>query len=208
MGVFLAGHAGDSVNSLRIGRKSVSMARPALSMALIVPPEAMFDAYESRAARGRGFLARFLSCAPQSRLGSRKIRPEPVADELRERAWLSPMRVMLDWPLPELDGEPIIARFDAAGQRLFDAFREEMEPRLCPRTGDLGATDSERAWASKLPGALGRLSLCMECFASAIEGRWSAEDHQSRDDPGRPVVGAVANRRQPPGRSIRDVGER
>ncbi|TVQ30103.1 MAG: DUF3987 domain-containing protein, partial [Phycisphaeraceae bacterium] len=171
LGVFLSGHAGDALNALRIGRESVCMERPALSLALIVQPEAMADCYESRAARGRGFLSRFLACSPASQIGSREITPKPVPGWLRDPAWSAPMRVMLDWAMPGEDGEPVVASFDADGQRMFDAFRAELEPRLCPQTGDLGARDHVRGWASKLPGAVARLALVFECFAAAVEGR-------------------------------------
>jgi len=165
LGPYLVGHAGDAWRSSRITRENVDLARPALALALAVQPIVFGEALSCPAAVRRGMVARYLTCAPASRLGERKIRPARVPEPLRERAWAAPLRAMLNWPMGADD--PIVARFDEAGQRAFDAFRAHHERRLCPRTGDLAQTDADRVWASKLAGAVARLAFALACWDAA-----------------------------------------
>lgn len=165
----LAGHAGDAMNSLRVGRDAVAIPKVLLSVAVIVQADAMHQAYKSRVAKGRGFLARFCTCAPWTKLGYRNINPDPVPADLRERAWHKRIRTMLLWRMPT-DGEPVAMRFDDKGQRLFDEFRQAHEARLAPIKGDLGQREKDGAWGSKLPGTLARFAGVMQCLIEASAG--------------------------------------
>ena len=83
--VFLMGHSGDHV---RIDRKSgppVHIPRPALSFGLMIQPDVLRTIAKRREFRGRGLLARFLYARPVSKLGSRKVRTEPVPEPIKER---------------------------------------------------------------------------------------------------------------------------
>jgi len=148
----------------------VRLERPALAVALAVQPVVFGEALATPAAVRRGLLARYMTCAPPSRMGDRAIDPPSIPEGLRDQAWTAPLRRMLDWPMPDPDAEPIVARLDDEGRRAFGRFRERHENRLCPKTGDLAATDADAAWGSKLPGAIARLALVLACWDAATRG--------------------------------------
>ena len=106
LGVFLCGHAGDEVTIDRRGREPILLRRPTLSMGLLVQPEAVRGLLASRAARGRGFVARFLVSAPKSLLGGREIHPHAIPEKLRAR-YRAAIHFLLDVPIDEGRGPEI-----------------------------------------------------------------------------------------------------
>jgi hypothetical protein len=149
-GIWLSGHAGDAICVERTSRPPDVLSSPALSVALIVQPDAVREMFGDAQARGRGLIARFLPCRPTSFLGSRELQPPAVPQELVER-WASTIRGHLDRPLPE---EPRLIGLSPAAGAMFLEFRSVNEKALGP-----GGPLSERAdWASKLPGAVLRIA--------------------------------------------------
>lgn len=157
-GILLAGQSGDSFRVQRRGRKPDHLERPALSIALTVQPDAVEGLFSSRQAKARGVLARFLACAPQSPLGSRKTDPEAVPAHL-VRAYDDALRRLLDRPLNTEIG-PLVIPLSAKAAALFHQFREKIEPELGP-TGQL---NDRTDWAGKLCGNVGRIALILHCL--------------------------------------------
>ena len=81
--LFLSAYSGDACSSHRVGRDAL-LARPALTLALCVQPEAVGNVLCNSAARGRGFVDRMALIHPPSRQGTRILHPEPLPDHLRE----------------------------------------------------------------------------------------------------------------------------
>src|SRR5262249_54049331 len=81
-GVWLSGHSGDAVDSVRRGRSADRLVHPALEVALCIQPEAVLELIESRAAAGRGLLARIFFLLPESKVGYRQMTPPPIPTEL------------------------------------------------------------------------------------------------------------------------------
>lgn len=164
--IYLAGYSGDATRIDRKGRPSVHLARPLLSIALAVQPVAVEEVLQSKQARGRGLLARFMVAAPESKVGRRRIRPDTIPPELRD-AYYSAVRSLLDRPIPDNGPRGLTLGREADG--LFLEFREELEPRL--RTdGDLGGI---KDWANRLPAFIARIAMILHCVEEAAVGEES-----------------------------------
>jgi replicative DNA helicase len=154
--VYLKGHAGDRLNSGRIGRRGETVERPALSVALAVQPDVVHGLAEHATMKRRGFLARFLYGLPASKVGRRKVAAAPVPGHVAERFHACMLGL---WHQPGgLDerGHPCPQRlpFAPAADHLLRAFERWLEPQLAE-----GEELSLLAgWANKLAGACARLA--------------------------------------------------
>jgi hypothetical protein len=168
-GVWLAGHAGDPIRIDRSGGKSVFLARPCVSIGLVPQPAAVRQLLGSEQAKGRGFVARFLSCCPRDPLGSRPLADRPIDAQLQRR-YADLLQTMLDEPLPggtpSASGEPPRPRQYAlsrgARSTMLD-FRHEIESAMRP-SGDM---NDRRDFGSKLPGAVARIALVFHAAEQA-----------------------------------------
>ncbi|MCA8948427.1 MAG: DUF3987 domain-containing protein [Planctomycetes bacterium] len=170
-GVWLAGHSGDSIDSVRRGRGPDRLARPALQVALSVQPDVITGLLASRAAHGRGVLARFFFSLPESKVGFRELQTDPIPAILTDRFGTAMQRNLSAW-LPK---EPEIIRFSPQAQELFLSYRENNERDLRPD----GALSPVRAWGSKLPGGLARVAGILRTFDSPSTREIGVETLQS-----------------------------
>ena len=157
-GVYLMGHAGDDLRVDRIGRKGEHVKRPALTMGLAIQPSVLEGLLENSAFRGRGLLARFLYSLPESRIGSRKIEPEPVSESIR-LAYHN-----LIWNLCELPWDADQPQYICLADDAWALLREFME-KLEPELGSGGELDCTQDWGSKLAGAVARIAGILHCVA-------------------------------------------
>ena len=157
----LKGHAGDMIAVDRRDRREV-VHRPALTLCLALQPgiwQGLLAA--SPAARQSGLAARFLYATPSPTVGRRAIDPPPVREETRA-AWALLLRQLDDLS----DGAEIILRLDDNARCIFLDFCAGLEPRLAP-DADLGELAD---WASKLPGAVGRVALALHMARHGGQG--------------------------------------
>ena len=82
--IFLKGYSGEYLRLSRIGREGTELQNPYLTIGLAVQPQVISEIMENRNFRGRGLLARFMYSFPNSRVGSRKYRTEPIKDIARK----------------------------------------------------------------------------------------------------------------------------
>ena len=156
-GIWLVGHSGDHHRVDRRGRAPDHLKRPTLSVGLTVQLEAVRELFSNRQARGRGVIARFLTSAPQSLLGRRKINPKPIPQHLSEHYHLT-VHQLLSLPINKF---PTYIQLSEPASRLFNEFQEKIEPELA-RGGHLGdCTD----WGAKLCGAVLRIALVLHGLA-------------------------------------------
>jgi hypothetical protein len=159
-GVYLMGHAGDDLRVDRISRKGEHVKRPALTMGLAIQPSVLEGLLENSAFRGRGLLARFLYSLPESRIGSRKIEPNPVPEAVSQ-AYHDVV-----WRLCELPWEPSQPQYlelAADAWLLLRQFMQNLEPEL----GAGGELDCAQDWGSKLAGAVARIAGVLHCVVHA-----------------------------------------
>ena len=152
LGVWLAGHAGDSYKVTRRTRDHDLLSNPRLSVAITPQPQAMRQLFGSRAALDRGFISRFLFSFPPSMLGRRKLVHDDVPEELKLR-WATAMKWALDLAVPE---RPVRLALEPDALALFDGYWHELERRQgADRDTPLGS------WYSKLAGAVLRIALAL-----------------------------------------------
>lgn len=161
LGVFLKGHPGDPIRVDRVGRESVIVQHPALTMGLAVQPDVIDSLASRREFRGRGLTPRLLYSLPRTWVGTRDNDP-PAVDAQTRNAYEAHMTKLLsrqpdpgdDSATDANDYKPYILRLDThAASALLD-FANKIEPQLVP-SGDLGDTIE---WGSKLVGAVARIA--------------------------------------------------
>jgi hypothetical protein len=149
--VYLKGHSGDP---LRVDRKSGPpefVDRPALTMGLMIQPSVLSAIGEKRDFDGRGLCARFLYSHPVSKVGYRKIAPEPVPEEIKQAYGTAINDLALS--LAERVMGPAVVEFDPEAQKWMDEIEEKIEPNLRPG----GNLDSIKGWGGKYAGLIARL---------------------------------------------------
>ena len=170
--LMLAGKTGDALPGHRVTR-SEPLRRPAIACALFVQPAAMRDVFRDANANGRGLVQRFIIVHPASRMGFRSLTPPPVPSTLSDW-WAQTVRGILDFPWPgkvimmqgslaRCTASPQILDLDPAAHAVFSALRQDIEDRL-KDDGDLRPVSG---FASKLPGDIARIALCLELMQNS-----------------------------------------
>ena len=168
MGIWLSGYSGDRVRVIRKNRKPAHLNRPQLSVAATVQPDGVRGLLDSRAAKGRGLLARYGWSVPLGRIGRRAV-AAPSVGEREEMAYVTSIRRLLNLPL-EPDMPPRVARFTPEAMEVFTAFESRVEREL----GSGGGMSDQREWGAKLCGLAARYSLGLHCLETV--GRVSGYD--------------------------------
>ncbi len=153
-GAWLAGHAGDAYADERMGRDSITLRDPALSLAIGAQPGAVHELFGSALAREKGFLARFLVGMPDSLAGRRNVSPRPIPDTIR-KSWYE---LLAPWM-----GEPEHERpmpLSPGALSVFLGFCCEIEGRMAREM-----PAERRGWISKLPGTLARVAGTLAAIA-------------------------------------------
>ncbi|MEX5713456.1 DUF3987 domain-containing protein [Parafrankia sp. FMc6] len=144
--------------SVLVSRKNggdFDISRPFITLAMIVQPDVLVKACGVSEFVERGFLGRFLYSIPAPRVGTRKIKPEPLSGELCS-AWNLAVKNLFDFCERQSNADTIPSiDLDQGATEALDAFRAELEPRLHPQNGDLARLGG---WGSKLPGHLVRIA--------------------------------------------------
>ncbi|MFH8786315.1 YfjI family protein [Streptomyces roseoverticillatus] len=151
LGVFLKGHAGDRLRVDRQTRREY-IEQPAVTMGVCVQPQVLDAIGRSEAARGRGLLGRFLYSLPESLVGRRKIKPEPIKEETQDvyrRNIIDLTLELAEWT------DPAVIQLTPEADAALIAFQERVEPKLAARGGTLGHIAD---WAGKLAGATARIA--------------------------------------------------
>lgn len=148
---FLKGHAGDDLRVDRVSRGTLIVDRVCLTLCYAVQPEVLRGMASQKAFRGRGLIGRFLYAIPESPLGSRRIDPEPVRDDVAKH-YENVVRRLAEIP-ERFDGPGVLAMSPAAATA-FKAWATEVEAWL----GDDGRLATMRDWGGKLVGLTARLA--------------------------------------------------
>ena len=146
--IFLKGHAGDPWSAHRIGRETVNLEAPALTMSLLIQPDIMREIGANRQFRGRGLTARFLfaMCTPQA---GRRTRQSATMPESIRAQYSSHVKTLLEMPLSLQT-----LRLSGEAQEVWDSFYTDVEAEMRPG----GSLEELKDWGSKLPGAVARIA--------------------------------------------------
>lgn len=150
LGVILKSHSGDSLRVDRVGRASVSVDRPALTIGLAIQPDVLRGLCQKPGFRGRGLLGRFMYSLPDSNIGQRKIVTEPV-NEATKWAYARSLTKLLELPPAK---EAAILSLAPDAKRTFEDFEERVERSL----GAEGSLSAIPDWGGKLCGAVARIA--------------------------------------------------
>ena len=159
--VFLKGHSGDDIRVDRIGRNSETIFHPALTVLLAVQPSVLSGLMSNATFRGRGLTARFMYCMPQSLVGNRKYRSEPIPNEIA-RCYEVLVRNLLQEERPQT---PNLIYLSPEADRLLEQFAYEVEGKLKNEYADIPD------WAGKLVGMVLRIAglLCRASEAQCVD---------------------------------------
>lgn len=146
--VFLKGYSGDPIRVDRIGRESETIYNPVLTVMLMAQPSVLAGVMDNGNFRGRGLTSRFLYCVPESNVGKRRYRSEPIADEVYQRYEQCIRNILLDEP----DDKPQVIKLSEEADDMLKAFSEELEPKLNNEYADIAD------WAGKLVGSTARIA--------------------------------------------------
>lgn len=145
--IFLKGYSGDFIKVSRIGRPSLYVKNPRLTILLTVQPKVLENVVNNGTFTGRGLSARFLYSVPKSLVGSRRFETKPIDFDNKKR--FSDL-------IHEILNEPrtvtkFISLSDDAYSLLKDYY-ESFESRLITDLKEIGG------WAGKLVGNILRIS--------------------------------------------------
>jgi hypothetical protein len=143
--VYLKGHAGDPLTVDRVGREANHVASPHLTMILTVQPSVLSGLMSNPSFRGRGLCGRFLYAVCSSKVGHRKVDPEPVPLAVRA-AYNEFLMEKLTQPWR---GELTL---DEGADYMRTEYMKMVELRL------IGAWDGFVDWGSKAVGAALRVA--------------------------------------------------
>lgn len=148
--IFLKAYSGEPYSSVRVGRESVEMRKPLLTLGLAVQPKVIADIMDNEDFRGRGLLARFLYCMPNTKIGKRTYRLNTINIKLKKE-YENLCKELLS--IPDLDGfiERTIKLSDKA-DKLAEEFFYWIEERL---VNELEVIED---WAGKLHGNTMRIA--------------------------------------------------
>ena len=145
--ILLKGYSGDYVRVDRIGRESISLKKPKLTILLMVQPRVLETILNNPIFSGRGLNARFLYSIPKSMVGSRKLTTDVISEDTKQ-AFYSLINSILNEDTTFID---TISLTDDAYKEL-ERYHDNFEFRLKNDLKDIGA------WAGKLVGNILRIS--------------------------------------------------
>jgi hypothetical protein len=155
-GVYLKGHAGDTLHVDRVNRPAEYVPKPTLTIGLTVQPTVLRGLATKPGFRGRGLLGRILYALPPNPLGARIVDPPGVSNLVRIAYHNNVLKLLSLSPTYDERGndEPhSLLLSPAALDRLLE-FAVRLEPKLAEH-GELGGMAD---WAGKLCGAVVRFA--------------------------------------------------
>jgi hypothetical protein len=139
----------------RVGRHRINVPWPTIAIGLAVQPSVLADTTATPMLRERGLMGRFAYCVPADTVGTRTNRGVPELPQALREAWTDTLETITALPLCEPGQPRRIIRLDHDAQEAHLDYRDALEPRLHPETGDLAFMAD---WASKHAGRVLRVA--------------------------------------------------
>jgi len=146
--LFLKAHCAEPYRVDRMGRDSIALSSPRLTLTLTPQPEILEALTTKTGFRGRGVIGRILYLLPDTMLGHRDVESQPIPDQIT-KSYTDGLRRLLD-----LRGAALKLNLSAGAYARWVEFAKAVETELGPD----GAFVSMSDWAGKLPGAAARLA--------------------------------------------------
>lgn len=145
--IFLKGYSGDFIKVSRIGRPSLYVKNPRLTILLTVQPKVLENVVNNGTFTGRGLSARFLYSVPKSLVGSRRFETKPIDFDNKKR-----FSDLIHEILNEPKTIPKYISLSDDAYLLLKDYYESFESRLVTDLKEIGG------WAGKLVGNILRIS--------------------------------------------------
>lgn len=145
--IFLKGYSGDFIKVSRIGRPSLYVKNPRLTILLTVQPKVLENVVNNGTFTGRGLSARFLYSVPKSLVGSRRFETKPIDFDNKKR-----FSDLVHEILNEPKTIPKYITLSDDAYLLLKDYYESFESRLVTDLKEIGG------WAGKLVGNILRIS--------------------------------------------------
>lgn len=145
--IFLKGYSDDFIKVSRIGRPSLYVKNPRLTILLTVQPKVLENVVNNGTFTDRGLSARFLYSAPKSLVGTRKFETKTIDFENKKR-FSNLIQSILNEPKSSL----VYISLSNDAYSLLKDYYEAFEIRLATDLKDIGG------WAGKLVGNILRIS--------------------------------------------------
>jgi replicative DNA helicase len=145
--IYLNGHSSDYTSIDRIGRESITLEAPCLTIGLFVQPEVVRDVPPTF--KERGLMQRFLYSFPRSLVGYRKISPNPINPSIKNQYMLNVNKLMQINTKKEVK-----ITLDQTANQSEKELRQELETMFL----DGGILSDMKEWGSKLAGQIIRIA--------------------------------------------------
>lgn len=134
----------------RVGRQNISLKNPRLTVLLMAQPSLTADFIGNDSFSGRGLCARFLYSFPESQVGKRAFRTEPIPEDVR-RNYESLIRELADFVFDWDIDDPTLTLSDEALAEL-ESYHTQVEPDRA------NMEDILQAWSGKAEGNIVRIA--------------------------------------------------
>ena len=162
LGILKQAHAGEPARTERMGRTE-DIEHATLTLGICTQPGVLTRLGDTPEFREQGLLARLLYAVPESRLGWRNPRPDPMPPAVRDRYTTTLTALILSLcDLPD----PATLTFDPAAAQAVTALLADIEPRFRPGADLAHMTD----WGGKLAGATIRIAGLLHLAAHIRDG--------------------------------------
>ena len=161
--IYLKGHSADSVSIDRMGRESIKLHNPTLTIGLFVQPSVIKEIPNTF--QDRGLTQRFLYSFPRSKVGYREIEPKQMDQSVKDtflKNINNLLRIKADTPYQ--------LTFDEEASRYEIYLRTEIEEML----KDEDLPESFRGWLGKLAGQIIRITGLLH-IAEHVDGEIPTE---------------------------------
>lgn len=143
----LKAYSGEPLRVDRLGRPSEYVRRPSLTMLLGIQPSVLETIVNNKAFIGKGLISRIMLTIPESRIGSRKYKTEPIPAEFRNY-----YKKLIDDLMNIQHEEAQVLCLSSAAKIEVEKFHYETESRM------LNDMEEIRAFGGKLIGLVHRIA--------------------------------------------------
>ena len=170
--LYLQGYSGDSVKVDRGCRPPLYLKKPALSLGLSPQPDVLRGLVDKPGFKGRGLLGRFLYLLPDTNLGYRTLKTEPIPEEIKRKYHSLIASLLGIEQIRYEDGQikPYILRLSKQAKKELHCFALQVEKDL--REGE--RFEFIKEWGAKLPGAVARIAGLFHCAENPVHP-WANE---------------------------------
>jgi replicative DNA helicase len=163
LGILKSAHAGEPTRIDRMGRPPEDIEHATLTLGICTQPGVLDRLGDTPEFREQGLLARLLYAVPESRLGYRNPRPDPMPPAARDlyNATVTALTLSLDTL-----GEPVALTFAPDAAEAVTGLLGAIEPRFRPGADLAHMTD----WGGKLAGAIVRIAGLLHLAEHARDG--------------------------------------